>query len=75
MAKKDRAAAQEVQRRETPSGREQAPFRTRNYVLFGAGLVMITAGWFLLRAGHVTIAPILLVLGYCGVLPLAIILR
>jgi hypothetical protein len=75
MAKKARATTQDVQRQDTPAGSEQAPFRTRNYVLFGAGLVMITAGWFLLRAGHVTIAPILLVLGYCGVLPLAIILR
>jgi hypothetical protein len=54
---------------------ERLPFRTRNYVLFGAGLAVIVAGWFLLRAGHITIAPIMLVLGYCGILPLAIVLK
>jgi hypothetical protein len=54
---------------------EKAPFRTRNYILFAVGLLVIVAGWFLLRAGHITIAPILLVLGYCGILPLAIVLK
>jgi len=54
---------------------EKLPFRTRNYVLFGTGLAVIVAGWFLLRAGHITIAPIMLVLGYCGILPLAIVLK
>jgi hypothetical protein len=54
---------------------EKTPFRTRNYVLFAAGLLVIIAGWFLLRAGHITLAPIMLVLGYCGLLPLAIVLK
>ncbi len=54
---------------------EKVPFRTRNYVLFGAGLLVIVAGWFLLRAGQITLGPILLVLGYCGILPLAIVLK
>lgn len=54
---------------------EQAPFKLRNYILFGAGLAVIVGGWFLLRAGHITIAPIMLVLGYCAILPLAIILK
>lgn len=54
---------------------EQVPFRPRNYILFAAGLAIIVGGWFLLRAGHITIAPVMLVLGYCVVLPLAIILK
>lgn len=54
---------------------ERVPFRTRNYVLFGVGLAVIVAGWFLLRAGHITIAPVMLVAGYCGILPLAIVLK
>ncbi len=54
---------------------ERVPFRTRNYVLFGLGLAVIVAGWFLLRAGHITVAPVMLVAGYCGILPLAIVLK
>ena len=54
---------------------EEAPLTTLNYILFIAGLVVITAGWFLLRAGHITISPILLVLGYCVMIPLGIIVR
>ncbi len=54
---------------------EEAPLTTLNYVFFIAGLVVITAGWFLLRAGHITVSPILLVLGYCVMIPLGIILR
>jgi len=54
---------------------EEAPLTTLNYILFIAGLVVITAGWFLLRAGHVSISPILLVLGYCVMIPLGIIVR
>lgn len=54
---------------------EEAPLTTINYVLFIAGLLVITAGWFLLRAGHVSISPILLILGYCVMIPLGIIVR
>ncbi len=54
---------------------EKIPYRARNYILFASGLLVIVAGWFLLRAGHITLAPIMLVLGYCGILPLAIILK
>jgi len=54
---------------------EKTPFHAKNYVLFAAGLLVIIAGWFLLRAGHITIAPIMLVAGYCGILPLAIVLK
>ncbi len=54
---------------------EQSPFKLRNYILFAAGLAIIVGGWFLLRAGNITVAPIMLVLGYCAVLPLAIVLK
>lgn len=39
-----------------------------------AGLVMIAAGYYLLSQGSITAAPVLLVLGYVVLLPLAIIL-
>lgn len=58
-----------------PADVERNPFRMRNYILFAAGLAIIVGGWFLLRAGNITLAPIMLVLGYCAVLPLAIVLK
>lgn len=39
--------------------------------LFSAGLVAIIAGYFFLAAADVTFAPILLVLGYCVLVPLS----
>jgi hypothetical protein len=72
MAKTDETRVAKVD----PAGdSEQVSFRPRNYILFAAGLAIIVGGWFLLRAGHITIAPVMLVLGYCVILPLAIILK
>ena len=53
----------------------RAPFSLVNYILFGSGLLDIIIGWLLLRGGHITIAPVMLILGYCVIIPLAIILR
>jgi len=52
-----------------------APFTVTNYVLFAVGLLDIVLGWFLLRGGHITVAPVMLILGYCVIIPMAIILR
>ena len=52
-----------------------APFTLVNYLLFAGGLIDIIVGWFLLRAGSITLAPIMLILGYCGIIPLAIVYR
>ena len=49
------------------------PFGPRNYMLMGAALVAIIIGYFSLNAGSITLAPILLVLGYCVLFPLGII--
>ncbi len=56
-------------------GLEEPPLTTLNYVLFIAGLLVITAGWFLLRAGHISVSPVMLIVGYCVLIPLGIILR
>ncbi len=50
-------------------------FGRRNWILFGAGLLAIVAGFGLLAAGDITIAPILLVGGYCGLIPWALVAR
>ena len=49
-------------------------FSTVNLVLGGAGLLAIAIGYLLLAQGSITAAPILLVLGYVILVPLALIL-
>jgi hypothetical protein len=47
---------------------------SRNALMLFAGIVIIAIGYFLLGRGSITAAPLLLVLGYCVVVPLSIIL-
>jgi hypothetical protein len=47
---------------------------SRNALMLFAGIVVIVIGYFLLGRGSITAAPLLLVLGYCVVVPLSIIL-
>lgn len=46
-----------------------------NLALFLAGLLLIVVGYVFLDRGSVTAAPVLLVLGYAVVLPMAILVR
>ena len=39
--------------------------------IFAAGMISIIGGYLLLAAADITISPILLVLGYCILLPLS----
>ncbi len=55
---------------ESPSG--WLGFGPVNAGLFGLGLVMIAAGYVLLDRGSVSAAPILLVLGYAVLVPVAL---
>jgi hypothetical protein len=50
-------------------------FSARSYWLFGAGFVSIIVGYLLLSRGSITLAPVLLVAGYCALVPLAIFLK
>ena len=61
-------------------GRSEAPgtriaFGPVNYALFAAAAAAIVVGYALLAGGSITLAPILLVLGYVVLLPAAILLR
>jgi|GEM_PF-691615 len=47
-------------------------FTRNNYLILGLGLLFIVVGFIFLGLGDITIAPILLVLGYCVVIPLGI---
>jgi len=57
------------------------PFSSENYLLFGIGLLLIVVGYVALSRGpwnsfwSLTLAPILLVLGYCVVIPVSILYR
>jgi hypothetical protein len=51
------------------------PFGKKNYLLFGSGIFVIIVGYIFLGQGSITIAPILLVLGYCVIIPISIIVR
>ncbi len=50
-------------------------FGKRNYILFAVGLLVIIAGFIFLGTGDTVFAPILLVLGYCVIIPIAIIIK
>jgi len=44
-------------------------FGTRNYGALAAAMVAIGLGFWLLARGSITAAPVLLVLGYCVLVP------
>jgi hypothetical protein len=50
-------------------------FGKRNYILFAVGLLVIIAGFIFLGTGDTVFAPIFLVLGYCVIIPVAIIIK
>lgn len=57
------------------------PFARKNYLLFALGLLTISTGYLLLclppadGLASLTVAPLLLVLGYCVLIPLGLLLR
>ena len=57
------------------------PFSSENYIIFGVGIILILLGYFALARGpwdsffSLSLAPILLVLGYCVLIPVAILYR
>ena len=55
-------------------GAESLQFSAVNAALGGAGLLALGLGYWLLAQGSITAAPLLLVLGYVVLLPLALIL-
>jgi len=60
---------------------ESLPFERENYIIFGIGLLFILAGYIALSGSSVsgfvplTLAPLLLVIGYCVIIPIGIMYR
>ena len=74
MAKKTEAPKKTKSR---PNGNREAilvKWERRNVILISAGLAAVALGYLLLSQGDVTAAPLLLVTGYCILIPLAFIL-
>ena len=51
------------------------PFGMKNYVAFGVAILVIAVGYILLGQGSITAAPILLVLGYCVLIPVSLVIK
>ena len=51
------------------------PFVMKNYLIFAVALVVIVIGYVTLGYGSMTLAPALLVLGYCVLIPVAIVIK
>jgi len=73
MAKKVKKA-KEKPKRPIAKAKVELPFGSRNYTWFGIGILVIVIGYILLAMGSITLAPILLVAGYCVIIPMAIII-
>jgi hypothetical protein len=56
-----------------PAGRPTLSFSRPNAIWLGAAVAAIAIGYVLLSTGSMILAPILLVLGYCVLLPIGII--
>ena len=62
------------QRPTEPPGVE-IPFGKKNYLIFGVAALVILAGYLSLSQGSITVAPILLLLGYLVLIPLGILAK
>jgi len=69
-----------AQRKAKQAARE-LPFTRKNYIIFAIGIALILLGYVALAQGpadnylSLSLAPILLVVGYCVVIPIAILYR
>lgn len=75
-----RRSGRRSQRRQSQEQSKQLPYSVRNAKWFGAGLLTILVGYVCLAQPPVdgvlslTLAPILLVIGYCILIPIALLI-
>lgn len=62
-------------KKQSSSGESEWSFGPKNYILLGIALVIIILGYVSLGQGSITLAPILLIIGYCVLIPIAIMLK
>ena len=68
-------AVRQALRGESVSHAPLLAFGRTNWLLMGGGVVAAAAGFFLLARGDTGLAPLLLVVGYCALVPLGIVWR
>lgn len=51
------------------------PYGKNNYIMFAIAMVVIIAGFFMLSTGDITVAPILLVIGYLVLIPVSLMMK
>jgi hypothetical protein len=61
--------------RPTEPASVEIPFGRTNYIIFAAAAAVIVAGYIALSRGSITLAPILLLLGYLVLIPWGIMAR
>jgi len=74
-------AAQKLRHKAKKKTRQAIPFGRENYIIFLIGILLIILGYIFLAQGpadsfwSLTLAPILLVISYCIIIPISIIYR
>ena len=51
------------------------PYGKNNYIVFAIAMLVIIIGYYLLSAGSITAAPILLVIGYLVLIPVSLMIK
>lgn len=72
---KQKKRRREVKREKRAPRRINIEFKSKNYILLLSGIISIIIGFITLSHGSITLAPILLIIGYAVLIPLAILLR
>ena len=74
-ATKSSAAVRRALRGESVSHDPFLSFGRTNYLLMAGGVFLALAGFLLLKGGDISLAPLLLVVGYGALIPLGIVWR
>jgi len=67
--------------KKSPTFIEKLTLKGANYIIFGIGILVIILGYFIMASGDtysfrtLTIAPILLLIGYLVIIPIAILYK
>jgi hypothetical protein len=75
MAKKKEKKKKKEQKEQKQKLLLDIKFSKKNTMFFGIGLILVIIGFILLAAGDITLAPIVLVVGYLVFFPLGILLK
>ena len=57
------------------TARPQIALGKKNYIIMAAGLLTVIVGFITLARGSITLAPLLLVLGYCVLIPVSLLVK